>query len=386
MCEINKNEVLKSIYLDPSHPAGFSTVNRLYDSAKKISRDISRDDVISFLQSRDSYTRHGVSKKNYVKRPVLVKSPGHLLAGDLIDMTEDLRQSNNNIRYLLCLIDCYSRYATVFPLEDKRSKTIGDKLDIFFRENHYSYRLFWTDRGSEFVSGYTSKIFVKHGVKLYHVFNNRVKSAYVERFIRTLKSKIYKVFTEKNTVTYYDILPKIVISYNSTPHRGLLGKIPKEVHYLSDQDEIKKLELAQYNQKMLNYNKSAIKKANLKCGFSTPHLLQERTHVRLLLDIVEKSFLKSYKPLYTIEIFEIDKVVEGFPTVYYLKDLQNESISGMVYRSEIKPVKLPETFLVEKVLKSKFCPKTKQTLHLIKFLGYPPKFNTWTSDIESVKS
>ena len=387
MTDLDKYNVLNRIYLDPSHPASFSTADKLYNAAKKIDSGISKKDVITFLQSRDSFTRHGIVQQKYVHRPVLVHKPGHLLAGDLADMTDDLRQSNNNYRYLLCLVDCYSRYASVYPLEDKQAKTVGDVLDVFFTQNYYNYNLFWIDKGSEFYNHVVYKVLDKHRVKMYSVFNNRIKSSYAERFIRTLKCKIYKYFTEKNTETYYDVLPEIVSAYNSSPHRGLNGRIPKQVHHLKNEQEIRKLEELQYKRKLLNYNKFLIKKHEKANEISSRFNLQPSTYVRLLLACVEQNFVKAYKPIYTIEIFEIYKVdCERIPTVYYLKDLQGELISGMVYRHELKVVNFPDTFLVEKVLKTKYCQKTKTKLYFVKFVGYPDKFNSWTPHVESIKS
>ena len=123
----------------------------------------------------------------------------------------------------------------------------------------------------------------------------------------------------------------------------------------------------------------------MKSGISSSRVLQPSTYVRLLIDRAEGVFVKSYRPIYTIEIFEIYKVVEGYPTLYYLKDLQGEIIKGCVYRDEINPVTLPETYVVESVLDEKICPKSKRKLYYVKFLGYPPKFNSWTPYIEKIK-
>ena len=323
-----KGDILKRIYLDPSHPGSYGSSESLYKNAKKICNNISRNDVKSFLQSQDSYTLHGNVKKKYVKRPVLVNKPGHLLAADLADMGEELREINDNNRYILVLIDVYSRYVDAYTLKDKKGRTIASKLDHFFNVNYHSFKLLWTDEGLEFYNVHVSNVLSKHGVKLYHVFNRRFKSAYSERFIRTLKSKIYKMFTQLNTKKYIDILPKIIEGYNSSPHRGLIWKTPKEVHCMKDSQQLKKLEIAQYKQKLKYYGK-CIKKENLKSGISSSRFLQPSTYVRLLIDRAEGVFVKSYRPIYTIEIFEIYKVVEGYPIIYYFKELQEEKNQRM---------------------------------------------------------
>merc|ERR1711915_164645 len=118
---------------------------------------------------------------------------------------------------------------------------------------------------------------------------------------------------------------------------------------LTDVDEIKEQEKIQLVQKLKNYG--AISKRQLKNKISSTEALAEGTHVRLLLGKTEGGFQKSYLPIFTKEIFVIDKVVKKFPFTYYLRDLLNFPIEGLVYRQELKPVTLPKKFAIDKVLK-----------------------------------
>ena len=77
------------------------------------------------------------------------------------------------------------------------------------------------------------------GIILYSVSSREIKAAIAERFIRTLKGKLFRYMTHQNTKKYIHILPDIINSYNLTQHRGLGGKhTPVEIHRLTDPDEI----------------------------------------------------------------------------------------------------------------------------------------------------
>ena len=108
----------------------------------------------------------------------------------------------------------------------------------------------------------------------------------------------------------------------------------------------------------------------------------------MLLNAAENTFVKSYNPIFSEEIFVIDKIRLEIPTLYFLKDLYGEEITGVCYRSELKPTTLPETYLIEgDVLATKTCPKTKKKLSLVKYMGWPDKFTHWipSENVEKLK-
>ena len=94
---------------------------------------------------------------------------------------------------------------------------------------------------------------------------------------------------------------------------------------------------------------------------------------------IKKTFEKGYTPNFTIEIFKIDKILPSVPITYTLKDLQDEEISGTFYEQEIQKISesAEPIYRIEKILKKQ---KTKTTIkYLVKWLGYPDKFNSWES-------
>ena len=112
---MSKTDTLDKIYKDPSHPAGFSSQKKLLESARLLRDDISPGDVRDYLSRECSYTRHGnVPKKSIKRRVCITEGPGFLLSGDLADMTIHLKRANDGVRFLMFLIDCYSRKLWVF--------------------------------------------------------------------------------------------------------------------------------------------------------------------------------------------------------------------------------------------------------------------------------
>lgn len=220
----------------------------------------------------------------------------------------------------------------------------------------------------------------KYNIERYHVYNRRFKCAIAERVIQTIKRKIYKRMTHFNTYNFIDTLQDIVDVYNKTPHRGLGFKTPNFVHDLTNDQDISKQANLQYRQKIRNYG---LYKGVDKCStLSLSDNLKVGTFVRLLTTRAEGLFSKSFRQIYTEEIFVIREIVNIPPTRYYLKDLSGEIIEGTVYRQELKETDLPKTFAVEKVLKTKIDEKTRKNKYFVRFLGYPPKFDDWVHNLE----
>ena len=99
-------------------------------------------------------------------------------------------------------------------------------------------------------------------------------------------------------------------------------------------------------------------------------ILKAGTYVRLLLSNTERVFAKtSSEQIYTNEIFKIYFVDKRLPVTYYLEDLKGEKIIGVVYRSEIRPVSLPNIFSIEKIVDKKIDGDTGKPLYLVQWLG-----------------
>ena len=89
----------------------------------------------------------------------------------------------------------------------------------------------WVDQGSAFYNNVFKKFLKDNDISMYSTYNEG-KSAVAERFIRTLKIKIYKHMTSISKNVHYDVLDDIVNKYNNTYHKTIKMK-PADVEYNS---------------------------------------------------------------------------------------------------------------------------------------------------------
>ena len=123
--------------------------------------------------------------ENFKKRKVYSSFRGNIWGVDLADM-QSLSKYNKGIKYLLCAIDLFSKYAWVVPIKDKKGTSIVNAFQKIISEGRKPNKI-WVDQGSEFYND-SFKDFLKiNNIKMYST-----KSVFAERFIRTLKNKIFK--------------------------------------------------------------------------------------------------------------------------------------------------------------------------------------------------
>ena len=138
-----------------------------------------------------------------------------------------ISKCNKGIRYILCVIDLFSRYAWVIPLENKKGETIVEGFEKILDDSNSKPNKIWVDHGSEFYNNKFKSYLKENNIEMYSTFNEG-KSVVAERFIKTLKNKIYKHMTTIGKNVYIDVLHDIVKQYNNTVHSSIKMK-PKDV-------------------------------------------------------------------------------------------------------------------------------------------------------------
>ena len=138
---------------------------------------------------------------------------------------------------------------------------------------------------------------------------NEGKSVAAERFIRTLKNKLYKHMTVTGKIVYYDVLDDIVNKYNNTKHNTIKMK-PIDVK----------------NNKRVYIDEDNEKASKFKVG--------DRVRISKFKNI----FAKRYTPNCSKEMFIIDKINDTIPYTYNLKDLNDEETIGSFYDRELQKI------------------------------------------------
>ena len=197
---------LLQLYTKLGTGSSFGGSEALYKNVKKDNKyDISRSDVVNFLSKVNSYTLHRPNRKKFKTQRVIVGAVAELHQADLMDMVSVMAH-NNNMRFVLVVVDCFSRKAWAETIKTKSSADVVAALKKIYQRTQTPEKIS-TDRGVEFLNSSVQKYFLEHNIS--HILSfGLTKSQFVERLIRTLKALLWRYFTHNKTYKFYDILPR----------------------------------------------------------------------------------------------------------------------------------------------------------------------------------
>ena len=171
--------------------------------------------------------------RKFKKRKVYSAFKENIWVVDLADM-QLISKHNKGIRYLLCVIDLFSKYAWVVPLKDKKGVSIVNAFQKILDSSKRKPNKIWVDQGSEFYNNVFNKSLKDNDISMYSTYNEG-KSVVAERFIRTLKNK-HMTAISKNV--YFNVLDNIVDEHNNTYHKTIKMKpIDVKNEYLAKYNE-----------------------------------------------------------------------------------------------------------------------------------------------------
>ena len=291
---------------------------------------------------------HKPITRKFKKRRVYSTFKDNIWGVDFAGM-QLLSKYNKGITFLLCVIDIFSKYAWVVPLKDKKGISIVKAFQSILKQSNRKPNEIWVDKGSEFYNAYFKKWLRENNIVMYST-HNEGKSAVAERFIRTIKSKIYKYITSISKNVYIDKLDDIVDEYNNTYHTTIKVK-PIDV---KDNTNIN-------TSKEINNKDSKFKVGD---------------YVRI--SKYKNIFAKGYMSNWSEEVFVIKKIKNTVPWTYVINDLNDEEIIGTFYEKELQKTS-QEEFRIEKVI------RRKGDKLYVKWKGYDNSFNSWIDKKDIIK-
>ena len=339
---INQEKLLEEIYFNAGHPAGYGGVQRLVKAS-----GLSKRAVTKWLKSRRTYTTHKPARKHYPTRRYVTRGLDSQWQADLVEMRPYARLNQGN-NYLLTVIDMFSRYAWAEPLKRKTPDEVIAALIRIFEKDGRKPRYIQTDEGTEFENKKVRAFLERHGIEQFSV-KSQFKAALVERFNRTLKTKMWRIFTHRGNYIWTDILPQLLDAYNRSSHR-ILGRAPIEV----TKDNEVNVWVDQYS----SVKKPSRKRAKFQVGES------------VRISKAKGLFEKGYKPNWSEEIFKVHAINRKYrPITYQLRDSGEQIIEGSFYDYELQSVDDSEAiYTVERILRTRGKGPYKQ--YLVKWLGY----------------
>lgn len=309
---MDENQI-KLIYYDPSKVGSLGGIDYLHQNINLKSRS----KVADWLNTQRSYSLHKPVRKKFPTRSYTVPFSNYLWQADLNEMIPYANENNQN-RYILTVIDVFSRFAMALPIKRKTAVDLQNAFEFLFKKFTPPIYL-QTDRGKEFLNKNLSKVLKKFNVNHYSVTGLN-KAAIVERFNRTLKMRMFRYFTQVGNHNWVDILPKLVASYNDSKHRSL-NNTPNNV--MKNKSTWWKIWKKQ--------EEKAVKKKRGKT------MLQIGDLVRL--SKYKGTFEKGYESNWTDEIFVVESIDRRInPIMYVVKDQEQNLIEGKFYRLELQKI------------------------------------------------
>lgn len=288
---------------------------------------------------------HRPARKHFKRRKVIIKGLDDLWQADLVEMGT-YASANKGYRFLLTVIDAFSKYAWAVPTKTKTGTEITQAMQTILNEGRQPINL-QTDDGKEFYNKHFQNLLGQYNINHYSVYSN-VHACIIERWNRTIKEMMWKEFSLKGSYRWLEMIKDLVKKYNNTRHRTI---------------KMKPVDVNTSNEKQL-----------LSAVFTEPKIyIKPKFNVgdSVRISKFKHVFEKGYTPNWSTEIFKIRKVQITNPVTYLIEDYQKNPIQGGFYEYELQAVKHPEAYLVEKVL------RRSGNKVFVKWLGFDNTHNSW---------
>ena len=336
---------LAQAYYSPQYPGSLGGIKALKQRVK-----LSPTKIKDWIRGQDAYTLHHPVRYKFPRRKIIVSGKDALWMTDLIDV-QRIKRENDSFKFLLTIIDVFSKFAFVVPIRDKTGDSIIQAFDTVLSQGRKPKKL-CSDKGTEFKNQAFQKYLKQKNIEFYTTENEDIKASIVERFNRTLKEKMWRYFTKKNSQRYVEVLPLLVRAYNQSYHRSI-KRSPASVDH-TNQEEVW--------QALYGQQQTYPKQPPLKVG-DTVRISKSR-----------RQFKKGYLPSWTEELFTVSRVLQTKPITFKIKDDHGEELKGSFYAQELQKVAEKQVFRIESILKHK---AGKPNLYLVKWYGYNDSFNSW---------
>ena len=313
------DQILANYYYNTKNPGSYSGLHSFINGLKISNIKIPKETIKNWLISQKVYTRHFPLIKKFKRNVNIYPGINDTWQIDLCDMRA-FNTENQGYNYILTVIDGFSKFGWAFKLKKRTALEVLNTIRNLVEK--YTPKKIHSDEGNEFFNNNFKTFLKSRGIKLY-LTNSELKATIVERFNRTIKEKMWRLFSHNGNHCWVNHLDDIILSYNNTKHRSIKFS-PIKVNKKTS----KQVFLNLYGYDKSTRDSSYIYKQKFKVGDS------------VRLSKYKTIFEKGYTPNYTNEIFIITKVLFKSVPTYVLEDLNGEEILGKFYQNEILKVNI----------------------------------------------
>ena len=240
-------------------------------------------------------------------------------SANLIDKSS-LSKYNNNYKFILTVIDIFTKYAWAIPLKNKSGLSITNGFKTILSEGRKPEKL-WVDRGSDFYNK-TFKSLLKEygtgkaasGIELYSTYSD-LKAVFIERFSRTLLHIINKPMFINGDGNWVNILNDAVVTYNNNIH-STINMTPVDAS--NNPDKVKYY---------ISETASQIISTKATPKFKVGDYVRNADKRNI--------FSKCYTSNWNRELFKVNEVLKAHPPTYKIEDINGEIIEGKYYEQEL---------------------------------------------------
>jgi len=371
-------KLLDHLFKDVHSTVAFTSVEPLLREARARDPTLTRGQVRDYLATQRVYTLHRRARRRYPHMPTLAAGLHTEWQADLA-VFDRLAKENRGYRYLLVCIDTLSRQLFVEPVKSKQSAHMVEAFErLFKRAGVVPWKLV-TDQGLEFTARPVQKYFRSLEMDHFCMFTSpQFHAGMAERANRSIKERLYRYFTERQTQRWIDVVQLIVDALNRSPNTSIGGRRPMDIDYGNAEELRQELKAA-----AVEANAHRWRKRRFRVGDTVR--IEKYKHV----------FEKGYLPNFTTELFVVDQVrlVPQQPPTYRLRDRQGEPIRGWFYGNDLCRVLLSgenatkaaaaaaerddddPLYDIERVIRRR---KKEGVEYLyVKWKGYGPAHNSW---------
>jgi len=276
------------------------------------------------------------------------------------------KDENNGYRYILCIVDVFSRFAFAAPLKRKTAVDVFAALSYIVEVSGRKPKKLWVDEDKAFYNSLFKQWCQSNNVQMYSTYSTE-KSVIVERFHRTLKVIMHRRFTAENTHRWVEMLPELIKQYNYSYH-STLGTAP----WNATQSVYKNWVEQRVNPPIQSGGENREPK----------YKIDDVVRVARLKGIFEPGHSDKWtKETFKVRSIRISDDMKE-PITYKLEDVNGEEVKGSWYAEELQKVKYPDFILIEEILDEKTI--RGKTYVLVKYLGWDKAYNKWILKEEAV--
>lgn len=238
---------------------------------------------------------HRSARKNFTRRSYEMRGIDDTHQIDLVEMIPYALE-NKNHKYILVVIDTFSKYAWVKKLKNKSGPEATRAMELIFKENPNRIpKNIQSDLGKEFYNSKFQNLMRRYNINHYSTFT-KCKASIVERFNRTFLNKLWQQFSLQGSHKWLKQLDDIIEDYNSSKHSTI---------------KMRPIDVSESNRNRLLHD---IYRANTTIQTTVVPKFKLNDYVRI--SKFKSIFEKGYTPNWTTELFKIVKVLPTDPITY----------------------------------------------------------------------